>query len=47
MRDDTTIRRLWRMTQELRASQGQNPAAALADRIPVKSQGRVIAVCRT
>jgi two-component system, LytTR family, response regulator len=38
------IRRFWEMTNELRASSGQNPASTLADRIPVRSQGRVIIV---
>jgi two-component system, LytTR family, response regulator len=40
-RDDSMIRRFWEMTKELRASPGQTPLP-LADRIPVKSQGRVI-----
>jgi two-component system LytT family response regulator len=39
--DESMIRRLWQMTKELRASPGQS-ASAVADRIPVKSQGRVI-----
>jgi two-component system LytT family response regulator len=43
-RDGSIVRRFWQMTQELRAAPGQNPAAWMADRIPVKSQGRVIIV---
>jgi|HubBroStandDraft_1064217.scaffolds.fasta_scaffold10573_3 two-component system LytT family response regulator len=43
-RDGSMIRRFWEMTNELRASSGQNPASTLADRIPVRSQGRVIIV---
>jgi two-component system, LytTR family, response regulator len=39
--DESMIRRLWQMTKELRASPGQS-ASPVADRIPVKSQGRVI-----
>ena len=39
--DESMIRRLWQMTKELRASPSQS-ASAVADRIPVKSQGRVI-----
>ena len=43
-RDGSMIRRFWQMTQELRAAPGQAPAPSMADRIPVKSQGRVIIV---
>jgi two-component system LytT family response regulator len=43
-RDGSMIRRFMQLTQELRASPGQNSSAPLADRIPVKSQGRVIIV---
>jgi two-component system, LytTR family, response regulator len=43
-RDGSMIRRFWQMTNELRASSGQNPASTLTDRIPVKSHGRVIIV---
>jgi two-component system, LytTR family, response regulator len=43
-RDGSMIRRFWQMTNEFRASSGQNPAATLADRIPVKSHGRVVIV---
>jgi two-component system LytT family response regulator len=43
-RDGSMIRRFWEMATELRASQGQNPASSMPDRIPVKSQGRVIIV---
>ena len=39
--DESMIRRLWQMTKELRASPSQS-APPVADRIPVKSQGRVI-----
>jgi two-component system LytT family response regulator len=42
-RDDSVIRRFWEMTKELRASPGLN-SSSLPDRIPVKSQGRVIIV---
>ena len=43
-RDDSMLRRFWQMTQELRAAPGQNSSASMADRIPVKSQGRVVIV---
>ncbi|HEY8052314.1 MAG TPA: LytTR family transcriptional regulator DNA-binding domain-containing protein [Steroidobacteraceae bacterium] len=45
-RDGSIIQRFWEMTRELSASAtpGQNPSPALPDRIPVKSQGRVIIV---
>ena len=36
-RDGSMIRRFMQLTQELRASPGQNPPAAVADRIPVKT----------
>jgi two-component system LytT family response regulator len=42
-RDGSMIRRFWQMTKELRAAPGQNPPS-MADRIPVKSHGRVIIV---
>ena len=40
-RGDSMIRRLWQMATELRVSSGED-SAPLADRIPVKAQGRVI-----
>jgi two-component system LytT family response regulator len=44
-RDGSIVRRFWQMTQELGALPGQNPSSSsLADRIPVKSQGRVVIV---
>jgi len=43
-RDGSILQRFWQMTRELSATAGQNPSPALADRIPVKSQGRVIIV---
>jgi two-component system LytT family response regulator len=43
-RDGSMIRRFMQLTQELRASPGQNPPAAVADRIPVKTNGRVVIV---
>jgi two-component system LytT family response regulator len=43
-RDGSMIRRFWQMAAELRASPGQIPPPLVTDRIPVKSQGRVIIV---
>jgi two-component system LytT family response regulator len=43
-RDGSLIRRFWQMATELRASPGQNLLPSMADRIPVKTQGRVIIV---
>ena len=43
-RDDSMIRRFWQMTKELRASPAQNSSSSMADRIPVKTHGRVMIV---
>jgi two-component system LytT family response regulator len=43
-RDGNMIRRFWQMASELRASPGENPSLMVTDRIPVKSQGRVIII---
>jgi two-component system, LytTR family, response regulator len=40
-RDDSMLRRFWQMATELRASTGKD-SPPMADRIPVKAQGRVI-----
>ncbi len=43
-RDGSIVRRFWQMTQELGASPGQDLSSPLADRIPVKTNGRVVIV---
>ena len=43
-RDESLIRRIWQMATELRASSGRNSLPSMADRIPVKTHGRVIIV---
>jgi two-component system LytT family response regulator len=43
-RDGSMIRRFWQLSQELRASPGQNPPSPIADRIPVRTHGRVMIV---
>jgi two-component system, LytTR family, response regulator len=42
--DGSMLRRFWQMATELRASPAQNPPASMADRIPVKTHGRVVIV---
>jgi two-component system LytT family response regulator len=43
-RDESMIRRFWQMAAELRASSGQDPLPSMTDRIPVKTNGRVMIV---
>jgi two-component system LytT family response regulator len=43
-RNGSKIRRFWQMATELRASPGNDLLPSMPDRIPVKSQGRVIIV---
>jgi two-component system LytT family response regulator len=42
--DESIIRRFWQMAAELRASSGQDPLPSMTDRIPVKTNGRVMIV---
>jgi two-component system LytT family response regulator len=42
--DESIIRRFWQMAAELRASSGQDPLRSMTDRIPVKTNGRVMIV---
>jgi two-component system LytT family response regulator len=44
VRDGSMIRRFWEMATELRASSGQNLLPAVTDRMPVKTNGRVMIV---
>jgi two-component system LytT family response regulator len=43
-RDGSMMRRFWQLSKELRASPGQNPPSPIADRIPVRTHGRVMIV---
>jgi two-component system, LytTR family, response regulator len=43
-RDGSMIRRFWQIATELRASSGQELLPSMADRIPVKTRGRVMIV---
>jgi two-component system, LytTR family, response regulator len=42
--DYSTVRRFWQLATELRASPDHKPLPTVADRIPVKTRGRVIIV---
>jgi|SRR5579863_1866604 len=42
--DDSMMRRFWQMATELRASSGRDLLPPMTDRIPVKTQGRVMIV---
>jgi two-component system LytT family response regulator len=44
VRDGSMIRRFWEMATELRASSGQNLLPPVTDRMPVKTNGRVMIV---
>jgi two-component system LytT family response regulator len=43
-RDDSTMRRFWQMAEEWRAASGQDLLPSMSDRIPVKTNGRVMIV---
>jgi two-component system LytT family response regulator len=43
-RDGSAIRRFWQMAAELRASSGQDLLPSMTDRIPVKTNGRVMII---